>query len=163
MLPAVAASALPCIGGWAGSYAVRHNYSGWYTTLNKPKWTPPSYVFAPVWTTLYAGMGFASYLVWRDGGGFNGVAKMPLMLYATQLALNWMWTPIFFSYHSIKWGLFDVGLLSVTAGCCAVAFHKVNQSAGLLMLPYLGWLGVATSLNYYIFQHNEIESKKEEE
>uniref|UniRef100_A0A0A9XKE2 Translocator protein n=1 Tax=Lygus hesperus TaxID=30085 RepID=A0A0A9XKE2_LYGHE len=159
-LGAIGATVLPNVGGWVGGIAVMKSYSGWYKTLKKPSWTPPRGAFGPVWTMLYSGMGYASYLVWRDGGGFEGAA-LPLTAYASQLALNWAWTPIFFGCHSPKWGLVDITLLTITAGATSVLFFQVNQTAGLMMIPYLGWLGVATSLNYWIYANNREGDEKQ--
>nr|KAG5696748.1 hypothetical protein BaRGS_013557 [Batillaria attramentaria] len=106
--PALAV-ALPNLGGLAGVPINRRNRAQWFNLLKKPAWKPPDRVFAPMWTFLYSSMGYASYLVWRDGGGFSGAAMKPLTVYGAQLVLNWAWTPIFFGLRSLKWGLVEMG------------------------------------------------------
>ena len=103
-LQVTGAVAIPNIGGFVMGYLTRREIKTWYETLKHSSLRPPNAIFAPVWTSLYTSMGYASYLVWRDAGGFAGeAAKLPLGLYATQLALNFAWTPIFFTKHELKW------------------------------------------------------------
>ncbi|XP_017011540.2 translocator protein [Drosophila takahashii] len=155
---------LPNLGGIYNGRLTRKHLESWYSKLKFPSFKPPNAVFAPMWISLYAGMGYGSYLVWRDGGGFSGeAARLPLIAYGTQLALNWAWTPIFFGQHNIKGGLIDIVALTGAAGICGVLFYKVNKTAGLLFVPYLAWLGFATALNYSIWKLNPEEKKPLEE
>ncbi|XP_075986390.1 translocator protein isoform X1 [Anticarsia gemmatalis] len=150
---------LPNIGGWAnGLYFAGQIRKGedksWYDDLKKPCWTPPKYVFGPAWTILYSSMGYASYLVYEECGGFTEEAVLPLTLYGGQLLLNWAWTPIFFGLKDFKLALIEISVLSGAAVATTVAFGSVNKTAGALLLPYLAWLGYASSLTYYIWKNN---------
>ncbi|XP_017115275.1 translocator protein [Drosophila elegans] len=164
MLRIAGAVILPNLGGIYNGWLTRQHIQNWYVHLKFPSFKPPNWVFAPVWTSLYAGMGYGSYLVWRDGGGFGGeAARLPLIAYGTQLALNWAWSPIFFGQHNIKGGLIDIVALTATAGLCGVLFYRVNKVAGLLFVPYLAWLGFATALNYAVWKLNPDKKRALEE
>ncbi|XP_041985428.1 translocator protein-like isoform X1 [Aricia agestis] len=156
---------LPNVGGWAnGLYFAGQIRKGdeksWYDNLNKPSWNPPKWVFGPAWTVLYCSMGYASYLVLEDCGGFTEQAILPMTLYGTQLALNWSWTPIFFGMKDFKLAFIEISVLSGAAVATTISFFSVNQTAGALMLPYLAWLGYASSLSYYIWKNNPKDEKK---
>ena len=103
VLQIIFAVLLPNIGGFVNGFLTKGQIETWYKTITLPTWRPPNWVFGPVWTFLYCSMGYASYLVWRDGNGFGGEALLPLIMYGIQLALNWAWTTIFFVKHELKW------------------------------------------------------------
>lgn len=108
-------------------------------------------------------MGYTSYLVWRDGGGFQGAA-LPLTIYGTNLALNWAWSPIFFRAQKPKWAFYEIVVLLGSTAAMAVAFYHVNPLAGYLNVPYLAWTSLATALNYVIYKENPsaIEEQKKD-
>ncbi|KAL1494602.1 hypothetical protein ABEB36_010174 [Hypothenemus hampei] len=152
---AVGATIFPNIGGLAGGIITKSALTPWYDGLNKPAWRPPNWAFGPVWTSLYSGIGYASYLVYRDGGGLDGDAKIPLVVYGSNLLLNWAWTPIFFGYKRLDLALYEIQLVNITAIASGILFYKINPVAGYIFIPYVLWLGVATTLNYVIWRDNK--------
>jgi len=124
----------------------------WYVQLSKPEWTPPGWLFGPVWTFLYASMAVAAWLVWRCGGLRK--VRIPLLAYATQLILNGLWTWLFFGSRSIGLALLDIACLFLIIIVTTVLFWKTKLAAGLLLVPYLLWVGFAMVLNYRIWDMN---------
>jgi len=124
----------------------------WYASLQKPSWTPPSWLFGPVWTMLYATMAIAAWLVWKRGG-FTAQRK-PLTLFFVQLALNAAWTPIFFGLHKPGLAFITIVLLSLAIIATIAAFRRVSQIAASLLIPYLLWVAFAATLNFSIWRLN---------
>jgi len=149
---AVFLSILPNVGGWLGSFITLKNIPTWYEGLNKPAWRPANWVFGPMWTYLYTTMGFASYLIWRDSD--YDLQQPALVLYASQLAINWIWTPIFFGAHNLKLAFFVILALDLNIAACIYTFLPVNSTAAYLMVPYLLWVCLASALNYRIWLDN---------
>uniref|UniRef100_A0A8C0FRA6 Translocator protein n=1 Tax=Bubo bubo TaxID=30461 RepID=A0A8C0FRA6_BUBBB len=158
---AVGFTLLPHAGGFLGSRITRREVPVWYESLQKPSWRPPNWAFAPVWGTLYTSMGYGSYLVWKELGGFNEKAVVPLGLYAGQLALNWAWTPVFFGAHKMGWGLVTLLLTTGTATATTASWYNISRTAAYLMVPYLAWLTMASALNYHIWKDNRNEKQSE--
>ena len=125
---------------------------GWYATLQKPSWTPPSWLFAPVWTALYLSMAVAVWLVWRRIG--LAAAGLPVTLFAIQLALNAAWSPVFFGLQMPGPALAVIALLWVAILATVVAFWRAAPIAGWLLLPYLAWVTFAAALNFAIWRLN---------
>jgi tryptophan-rich sensory protein len=123
-----------------------------YGQLAKPDWAPGSGIFAPVWTVLYLLMAVAAWLVWR-ARGFAG-APVALGLFLVQLALNALWSWLFFAWREGAAALADIVILTVLVAIVAVAFWRVRPLAGALLVPYLAWLVCAAVLNYRVWQLN---------
>lgn len=122
--------------------------AAWYRTLRLPSWAPPSWLFGPVWTTLYVLMGVAAFLVWRQRARHE--VRGPLLLYGAQLALNAAWTPIFFGLREPAWALAELVLLGLVLLATVFAFARVRPLAAALLVPYLAWLTFAGLLNWQI-------------
>lgn len=123
-----------------------------YAGLALPAWAPPASVFGPVWTVLYALMALAAWLVWRQGGW--RAATPALALYLLQLALNVLWSWLFFGWKQGALAFADILLLLVLIVATVVAFHRVRPAAAWLLLPYLAWVAFASALNFAVWQAN---------
>lgn len=124
----------------------------WYASLAKPAWNPPSYVFAPVWTTLYIMMGVAAWLVWRRAG-FRS-APVALGLFLAQLPVNALWSFLFFGIHRPLLALLDLILLWGLIVVVGLAFRRVSALAAGLLIPYLLWVSFAGILNFTLWRLN---------
>lgn len=124
----------------------------WYDTIKKPGWNPPAWIFGPVWTTLYTLMGIAVWLIWKDYGFRN--AKTAISLFFIQLALNGLWSQIFFRMQEIGWALIEIIILLLVIAVTIVAFYRKKALAGWLMVPYILWVAFATFLTYTIWTLN---------
>ncbi|TPX53874.1 hypothetical protein PhCBS80983_g06119 [Powellomyces hirtus] len=153
--PLVTAIGVPVVLGMSVGSLTRHSVRTWYPALNKPSWTPPNWVFPVAWTSLYASMGYASYLIYR-AGEINPLidTSSALKLYAGQLALNLAWTPLFFGVHRLGAATVDIVALLGSVVATAVEFGKIDGTAGWLMAPYAAWVAYATSLTIYIWRNN---------
>jgi translocator protein len=134
----------PALGAWAMP-------GEWYATLRKPSWNPPSWIFGPVWTSLYVMMATAAWLVWRRGGWAG--QRRALSLYLEQLALNAAWTPIFFGLKMPGLAFAEILLLFGAVLATAIAFRRVSKGAALLV-PYIAWVSFASFLNYTLWSLN---------
>ncbi|RZK58123.1 MAG: tryptophan-rich sensory protein [Pedobacter sp.] len=141
---------IPLAIGAIGGFLTFESVRTWYTTLNKPSFNPPNWIFGPVWTTLYILMGISSYLVWQKRkivSGYSWAAGV----YFLQLLLNLMWSYLFFYQQQIGFALVEICILLVTIIVNAFIFYRINKISGLLFIPYILWVSFASYLTYSIF------------
>jgi len=151
-IPAIVSILIAQAAGIIGSFFTASSVRTWFVDLVKPAWNPPSWLFGPVWITLYTLMGLSAYIVWqnRDVPG----AKLALSIYAVQLALNALWSILFFGLRNPGLAFLEIIVLLVFIIVTTVLFWKINTWAGVLLLPYIAWVSFATFLNYSIWQLN---------
>jgi tryptophan-rich sensory protein len=124
----------------------------WYKNLAKPWWTPPDWLFGPVWTLLYLFMGVAAWLVWRRGGFQE--ARGALALFLVQLLLNALWSWVFFGLQQPGWAFLELSLLWLAIAATLAAFWRLVPAAGWLLAPYLAWVSFAGVLNFALWHLN---------
>lgn len=122
----------------------------WYAQLAKPSWTPPGWLFGPVWTVLYVMIALAGWLVWRDGKR----AAIPLALWGAQMVLNAAWSWLFFGLHRPGTALVEILVLLALIAAFALAAWPVSRTASILFVPYALWVSFATALNFAIWRLN---------
>lgn len=123
--------------------------STWYIFLNKPPFSPPNWIFGPVWTLLYFLMAVSAFLIWRKGWKQKKIKKA-LFYFLIQLALNFLWSLLFFGLRSPILGLVDIIALLISIILTIGAFYKISKPAAYLLIPYLLWVSFATILNLFI-------------
>lgn len=142
---------------------------GWYSALARPALNPPSWIFGPVWTLLYALMGIAAFIVWEKMSGRTAIGKIiddtfhrkakrsrarALRIFAIQLALNAIWSIIFFGAKNPGAALIDIALLWIAILLTIILFYRISRTAAFLMIPYLLWVSFAAYLNFGIWWLN---------
>jgi len=144
--------ALSLSAGVVGSLFTAASVSGWYAELEKPVFTPPSWIFAPVWTALYVLMAVSGWLLWRRRKESD--IRAALGLFAVQLVLNVLWSVLFFGLRLPGWAFLEIIVLWLAIALYSAAAARVSRAASLLFLPYLAWVGYAAVLNYSIWTLN---------
>lgn len=141
--------ALPQLAGFIGSIFTRMSVSTWYVTLQKPVFSPPNWIFSPVWITLFLLMGIAAFLVWKKEG-----IKLALGIFFVQLALNTLWSILFFGLQSPLLAFIEIIVLWFAILATIILFWKVSRTAAYLLLPYVLWVSFAAVLNFSLFWLN---------
>jgi tryptophan-rich sensory protein len=136
--------------GIIGSFFTTPSIPTWYAGLTKPALNPPSWVFGPVWTTLFLLMGIALFLVYQKGWSHHNV-KVALIIFAVQLVLNVLWSILFFGLHSPGLAAIEIGFLWISILVTIIAFMPISRAAGLLLIPYILWVSFASYLNISIW------------
>ena len=141
--------------GALGAWATFANVRTWYPLLNKPSWNPPSWIFGPVWTTLYILMGLAIWRVWVVGRS-AGARSAPGLVrgYFGQLIFNALWSVLFFGLKQPAWALVDIAVLWALLVWLQIGMGRVDRWAAALWLPYLLWVSFASVLNTAIVRLN---------
>jgi benzodiazapine receptor len=139
------------VGAVAG-YITMSEVTSWYPTIQKPSWTPPNWLFAPVWTVLYVLMAIAFWMVWKKP--VTERRNAAVFIYLLQLTFNFLWSIIFFWLHQLGWASVEIVMLWILIVATFFTFRKISRTASWLLLPYLAWVSFATALTISIWRMN---------
>jgi tryptophan-rich sensory protein len=152
LLGLIAFLALSLVVSVAGGLVTASSVTTWYPTLQKPPFNPPNWIFGPVWTTLYILMATAAWRVWLKER--QRLSNLPMLLYGVQLALNFLWSFLFFGLQTIGFALVNIVVLLMAIVATTIVFWRADKVSGLLFAPYLAWVSFATALNASIWWLN---------
>ncbi len=154
----IASILLAELAGIIGSIFTTPSIPNWYAGLVKSPLNPPGWVFGPVWTTLFALMGIAFFLVWSSYASADEAKrkkiKVAMIIFGVQLVLNTLWSIIFFGLHSPGGALVEIVFLWIAIFATIISFSKVRKAAAWLLVPYILWVSFAIFLNYSIWRLN---------
>lgn len=136
--------------GFIGSVSTASSISGWYSTIIKPPFNPPNWIFGPVWTTLYILMGISLYIVWVNKAK-KQEKKQAITLFSIQLALNTLWSFLFFSFQAPLYAFIEIIILLAFIILTTLSFYKISKPAAYLMVPYILWVTFASILNFSLW------------
>jgi benzodiazapine receptor len=152
--------AVPLMAGVIGSIFTSQSVSTWFQTIEKPSFSPPYWLFGPVWTTLYVMMGVSLFLVWRATGSttfpeYRRTRKVAAFIaFGIQLILNVLWSFLFFGLRSPQLAFVEIIILLISIVATIVIFCRISKLAAILMVPYAGWVTFASFLNLQIWLLN---------
>jgi len=136
--------------GSIGSIFTTPSIGTWYDSINKPSFTPPNWVFGPVWITLFTLMGIALYLVIEHGLKKKKI-KTAVTIFGIQFFFNVLWSVLFFGLRQPLYAFIEIIALWIMIALTIITFYKIEKRAGLVLLPYLIWVSIATALNFYVW------------
>lgn len=149
----IAAIVLTQLAGLIGSIFTAPSIATWYAMIQKPSFTPPNFVFGPVWTALFLLMGISLYIVWGKGLHRKNV-RNAIYVFAAQLALNVVWSALFFGLQNPAAAFVEIILLWIAIALTIVKFYVIDKRAAYLLVPYIVWVSFAAFLNYSIWVLN---------
>jgi benzodiazapine receptor len=140
------------LAGFLGSLFTAPAIPKWYASLQKPSFTPPGWLFSPVWIFLFVLIGLTLYILWKEYPKRG--TKIALVFFSAQLILNLMWSVIFFGLKSPMWAFIEIIILWLAIFLTILKSLKVSKPAGFLLLPYIIWVSFAAVLNYFLWKLN---------